>query len=730
MTREDSRRKPGCSMVLVVALCLVSASVAVADTEVPTTVSRDVVVGSPVDLIQPIKLVLSGRPWLMAEGLDPGLLQRPGWDPLTRMDWESIGGLSSFGAPKAPAPTLQAVGGGFLVPFRSPAPAFSRDILITRDYSSQTIQTEPHIAAHPDDPDHIVVGLIDYNFPSITSYVSLDGGATWDGPFQGGYLPDDMVSGGDPVMAFDRQGNLFMASISIGVEEFAIGPLFTSAMVSSIAVATSEDGGYSWPQIVSTARSEVKLTEQQIDPSGRLRGTVSLTFLDKPWMVVGSDPKDPTRDVIYVTYTDFETYYQILYMGELPVLLAREVASTIRLVRSEDGGLTWSDPIAVSPTVRRTFGEVDAPPDLPGIFGADRVVQGSRPVIAKDGTVYVAWLDSTDDGSMEGLGELNVARSEDAGKTFSTPKIATVFNELPFRPRNASFRYWASAFPKLTAGPGGELYVVYTGRPVEKPRDDGDIYFIRSFDRGETWSSPLRLNDDDGTGLQFFPEIDVDPDGTAHVMWADMRDDPVQTRYHIYYTQSTDKGSTWGFEIEDLGFRVRDTRVTDFPSNPNRGFPYGLFLGDYFAIEATADDVYMVWADTRLGEYGGSNQKIGFARRRAIRSPGIFVSPSAGAGGESITIQGFNYQPEMNVMIQLQDATIATARTNREGRFSAQIYIPVTGEGAQTVRVFDESGNMASTSFYTEFGFGDIERLYEDLMREIQQLNRRLEERE
>ena len=66
---------------------------------------------------------------------------------------------------------------------------------------------------------------------------------------------------------------------------------------------------------------------------------MAVGFLDKPWLTIGAHPTDPDRDVIYVTYTDFEMFYQIIYTGELPLLLAREMSSTIRLVRSEDGGL-------------------------------------------------------------------------------------------------------------------------------------------------------------------------------------------------------------------------------------------------------------------------------------------------------------------------------------------------------------------------------------------------------
>jgi hypothetical protein len=270
--------------------------------------------------------------------------------------------------------------------------------------------------------------------------------------------------------------------------------------------------------------------------------------------------------------------------------------------------------------------------------------------------------------------------------------------------------------------------MVYTARPTEKPDDDGDVFFIRSLDRGESWSEPIALNDDEGSNLQFFPEIAIGPDGAIHVMWGDMRDDPTQLRYHIYYTKSEDSGETWGFEIEDLALEVGDTRVSDFSSNPNRAFPSGVFLGDYFGIAATEEDVYMVWADARLAEFGGVNQKIAFARGEAIRSPDIYVSPSAGPGGQNITLQGFNFQPDMTIFIQLQDATISVARTNKEGRFTAGIYVPITGEGAQTLRVYDESGNFATTSFYTEFGFGNIQQLYEDIIQEIRDLNSSIQE--
>ncbi len=662
----------------------------------------------------------SGTAWLVSEGMDPRLLKRPGWDVVTRLAWRDLEGpFISAGS------TLQQPGGGVLVPFRDPSPAFSRTVLVTRDFGNSPFQTEPHMAVNPNDPKHIVVGVIDYNFPSVVTYVSFDGGQIWEGPFQSSFLREDLVSAGDPVVAFDRDGNVHLIFISIGVEEFTVGPFVLQAVVSAIAHSKSEDGGLSWGESISTARGKVT-SDLFVDRSGQPRGEVSISFLDKPWMAVGPHPTAPDRDVNYITYTDFTVIASVLYIGDVPALAVNEVQTTIRLVQSEDDGQTWSAPISVSPTVRRASGD-EPGPAAAVVEGLKRVVQGSQPRVAPDGTVYVTWMDSTDDDSQKGLAEIYVARSDDAGKTFTKPVNASLFREPEFRSKNAFFRSWASAFPQIAIGPGGEIYVVYVGLNPAKPTDDGDVYFIRSRDRGVTWSRARILGGDETDRFQFFPAIDTDPAGNIYVMWGDMRDDASETRYHLYMTQSEDEGETWGFELPELDFRTADTRVTDFSSNPNRAFPFGLFIGDYFSLSATGDDVYAVWADARLGEFGAPNQKIGFARRSALISAEVFLSPAAGPGGQEVTLQGFNFQPDLNVFVTVGGVSVATERTNGEGQFTSRLFMPVSGEGAQDVRVFDESGNLAVTSFFAEFGFGSIRDIQRDVEARLEELTRTIE---
>ncbi len=701
------------------------------------------------DLLAPVKDSLSGSAWLAAEGMDPRFA--------TVGNGRGPGGTSAGFAEDLAAPGPQAgvarSAAQPLVPFRNPGPAFSRNQIITRQLGLFPIQTEPHIAVDPTDPQHLVMGTIDYNFPSMSTYTSFDGGETWDGPNQVPYFQEDVTAAGDPVLAFSSDGKrVYMTSISLGFEEFVLGSLVSYTEVSSMVVSMSADGGLSWSDAISAARSDV-VTTSNVDPEGKERGEIKSAFLDKPWIAVGPDPEDPTKDIVHLSYTEFATTYRVLYADELPFLTAPYTETTIRTVRSVDDGMTWSEPIGVSPTVLQAEGageegeeegrglavNDDGEP-IPAEAGtqadggltmqelqeegqlgeeSNRTVQGSQPKVFANGTVVVAYVDTTNDGVQEGLATIMVTISEDGGQSFGEPIQAGVFREPHFNSRSASFRYWGTVFPQLAVGQNQEIYILTTALPPDKPTDDGDVYLMRSMDAGKTWAEPQRLNGDDTDRLQFFTSIAVAPNGTVHAMWGDMRDDPDEVRYHIYYSESTDQGKTWGFTIPGQDLTVADTRVTDFASNSLRGFPGGRFIGDYFSLAASDEDVYMVWADTRLGEFGGANQQIGFARKTAIAAPSIVMNPPTGTAGREVTLQGYGFQADSNVAITVGDAAISTQRTNNKGEFTATLYMPLTGEGAQNVSAFDDTGNAASASFYTEFGFDSVRRSQEALADQI-----------
>lgn len=690
--------------------------------------------------LAPIERSVSSAVWSVMQGYDPRFQKLPTSSP----DFQWSGpGLAASGGNSA-----SGVGMNQQVPFRNPAPAFSRNLIVTRQVGLFPIQTEPHIAVDPTDPDHIVLGTIDYNFPGMSTYTSFDGGETWDGPNQVRFFRDDFTAAGDPVLAFDRDGVVYITSISLGFEDFRIGSLVSAAEVSSMVVSKSFDGGLSWSEPVSAARSIIS-TVSNVDSEGKERGLITLPFLDKPWIDVGPNPNDPERDIIYMSYTEFATSYGLIYADEIPYLSTPFTETTIRVVKSEDGGVTWSEPLAVSPTVLQAAGasapgeggfaaadasgldamsqivasaergeagfQTQAQQEAGGTVESNRTVQGSQPKVMADGTVVVAYIDTTNDGIQEGLATIQVVLSRDGGETFGDPKTAGILREPHFRTRSAFFRYWGTVFPQLAVGPNNDIYILATGLPEDKATDDGDIYLMRSLDGGETWETPTRLNTDRSNAPQFFPSIDVDPDGVVHAMWADMRDDPMEVRYHIYYSRSEDQGATWGFSIPEQNFTAPDTRVTDFPSNSLRGFPNGAFIGDYFSLAATDGEVYMVWADTRLGEFGAANQQIAFARQSAIEPPALFLNPPSGSAGRIVDIQGFGFQPNSNILLLVSGVIVSNPRTDELGQFQTSIYMPLTGEGPTSITAYDETGNVATASFYTEFGFDSLQRSLDEI---------------
>src|SRR5215213_8232841 len=116
-------------------------------------------------LLQPVENMLSASSWVMATGQDPRLFDIPTGGEARGVDWTSYGVVPGSRSGSAMAPQ---------VPFRSAAPAFSRNQILSRQIGLFPLTTEPNIAVNPLDPEHLVVGVIDYNFPSLSSYVSFD----------------------------------------------------------------------------------------------------------------------------------------------------------------------------------------------------------------------------------------------------------------------------------------------------------------------------------------------------------------------------------------------------------------------------------------------------------------------------------------------------------------------------------------------------------------------------
>src|SRR5207253_7749532 len=76
----------------------------------------------------------------------------------------------------------------------------------------------------------------------------------------------------------------------------------------------------------------------------------------------------------------------------------------------------------------------------------------------------------------------------------------------------------------LSNGPRkGTLYVNW----IDARNGDPDVFVMSSRDGGETWTAPVRVNDDPlkNGKVQFFTWMSVDPiDGSIHIVFYDRRD--------------------------------------------------------------------------------------------------------------------------------------------------------------------------------------------------------------
>ena len=122
--------------------------------------------------------------------------------------------------------------------------------------------------------------------------------------------------------------------------------------------------------------------------------------------------------------------------------------------------------------------------------------------------------------------------------------------------------------PEMTVGPDGTIHLIWldkglvADRPPPKPRKPGEhshrsateLYYSQSADGGESWSVPVRVNDEPGSvwGFQVSkPRVAVGESKTIHIFfpgneWSEvMEKDTVTARY----TRSTDNGKSFSKPI-------------------------------------------------------------------------------------------------------------------------------------------------------------------------------------
>jgi len=129
---------------------------------------------------------------------------------------------------------------------------------------------------------------------------------------------------------------------------------------------------------------------------------------------------------------------------------------------------------------------------------------------------------------------------------------------------------------------------------LDPPGDDpGDVLFSRSNDGGESWSPPMRVNDDpdDSLARQWFGTMSVAPNGRIDAAWIDQRDRLDRLNAQVFYSHSNDGGRTWSANMAITP--LFDTKI---------GWPQQRKLGDYYHMESDERGAHLAYAATFNGE--------------------------------------------------------------------------------------------------------------------------------
>ena len=160
--------------------------------------------------------------------------------------------------------------------------------------------------------------------------------------------------------------------------------------------------------------------------------------------------------------------------------------------------------------------------------------------------------------------------------------------------------------------------------------DAGDVEYIRSTDKGVTFSAPLKLNTDSTTRAQWQPNLSVSDTGTLFSMWYDERGsttcsvgNPSVPCYQMFARKSTDNGATW---LADMAF---SDVISPLPGQPD-GTVQPNYQGDYDYGTAVGSNHLSSWDDGRVTISGQSQQDVFFDKEATggwwhpMRRPGFF----------------------------------------------------------------------------------------------------------
>lgn len=347
-------------------------------------------------------------------------------------------------------------------------------------------------------------------------YYTVDGGTTW----QTIKVKSPLTLYGDPALISDDKGNIFSFHLAGQGGEAAANKNVSEQILCQV----SKDGGKSWEEGAPFGLNAPKV---QNNPAAAI----------------------DAKGNVWVAWTQFDQYKSD----------GKDCQSNVFLTSSSNGK-KWSKPIHVS----------QAPGDC---SDDDNSVKGPVPAIAPDGKAFVAWA---------GQNKLFLDRSFDGGGLWLS-------NDIPVGQQYGGWRMKVPGHQNSSGKPTlmidqsksmyqGCLYIMWADQ--RNGENDTDVWFMRSTNFGDNWSSPTKVAVDTSKRHQYLPSMTVDQT-TGYI-------------YAVFYDRSAYDDNRTDVCIAystDGGISFKTTKISENAFTPDEAQTFT----DYIGISAHKGVITPIW---------------------------------------------------------------------------------------------------------------------------------------